>query len=147
VLLREEGVSFQKVKTWKRSKDPEYAAEKARIEHLYAIAGGEVVPDPDEPQVIFCLDEFGPVNVQPHPGRQWAERGGKHKDPNREPRRRRRASYTRPHGAEASVRRVRPDHRPVLRARRDHQDKDDVSRVLPVSAHPVSGRGPYRDRV
>lgn len=98
VLLREEGVSFQKVKTWKRSKDPEYASKKARIEHLYAIADGEVVPDPDEPQVIFCLDEFGPLNLQPHPGRQWAERGGKHKDPDREPRRRRRATYTRPHG-------------------------------------------------
>lgn len=98
VLLREEGVSFQKVKTWKRSKDPEYAAKKARVEHLYAIADGEVVPDPDEPQVIFCLDEFGPLNLQPHPGRQWAERGGKHKDPDREPRRRRRATYTRPHG-------------------------------------------------
>ncbi|MBF4476694.1 IS630 family transposase [Rhodococcus rhodochrous] len=98
VLLREEGVSFQKVKTWKRSKDPDYAAKKARVEHLYAIADGEVVPDPDEPQAIFCLDEFGPLNLQPHPGRQWAERGGKHKDPDREPRRRRRATYTRPHG-------------------------------------------------
>jgi transposase len=98
VLLREEGVSFQKVKTWKRSKDPEYASKKARVEHLYAIADGEVVPDPDEPQVIFCLDEFGPLNLQPHPGRQWAERGGRHKDPDREPRRRRRATYTRPHG-------------------------------------------------
>lgn len=60
VLLREEGVSFQKVKTWKRSKDSECAAKKARVEHLYAIADGEVVPDPDEPQVIFCLDGFGP---------------------------------------------------------------------------------------
>ncbi|MDV6259695.1 MULTISPECIES: IS630 family transposase [Rhodococcus] len=98
VLLREEGVSFQKVKTWKRSKDPEYAVKKARVEHLYAIADGEVVPDSGEPQVIFCLDEFGPLNLQPHPGRQWAERGGKHKDPDREPRRRRRATYTRPHG-------------------------------------------------
>ncbi|WP_225858577.1 IS630 family transposase [Rhodococcus wratislaviensis] len=98
VLLREEGVSFQKVKTWKQSKDPEYAAKKARVEHLYAIADGEVVPDPDEPQVIFCLDEFGPLNLQPHPGRQWAERSCKHKDPEREPRRRRRATYTRPHG-------------------------------------------------
>ncbi|UAK34347.1 IS630 family transposase [Nocardia gipuzkoensis] len=98
VLLREEGVSFQKVKTWKRSKDPDYKAKKARVEHLYAIADGEVVPDSDEPQVIFCLDEFGPLNLQPHPGRQWAERGGKHKDPDREPRRRRRATYTRPHG-------------------------------------------------
>ncbi|KOG41416.1 hypothetical protein ADK74_20715 [Streptomyces decoyicus] len=33
----------------------------------------------------------------PHPGKQWAERGGKHKDPDREPRRRRRATYHR-HG-------------------------------------------------
>jgi hypothetical protein len=22
------------------------------------------------------MDEFGPLNLQPHPGRQWAERGG-----------------------------------------------------------------------
>jgi hypothetical protein len=45
-----------------------------------------------------ALDEFGPLNLQPHPGRQWAERGGRHKDPAREPRPRRRATYTRPHG-------------------------------------------------
>ena len=32
------------------------------------------------------------------PVRQWAERGGKHKDPDREPRPRRRATYARPHG-------------------------------------------------
>ncbi|WSU55599.1 transposase [Streptomyces sp. NBC_01092] len=44
------------------------------------------------------MDEFGPLNLQPHPGRQWAERGGKRKDPEREPRPRRRATYTRPHG-------------------------------------------------
>lgn len=44
------------------------------------------------------MDEFGPLNLQPHPGRQWAERGGKHKDPDREPRPRRRATYTRTHG-------------------------------------------------
>lgn len=31
----------------------------------------------------------------PHPGKQWAERGGKHKDPDREPRRRRRATCNR----------------------------------------------------
>src|ERR1700747_1797866 len=30
VLLREEGVSFQRVKTWKASTDPDYAAKKAR---------------------------------------------------------------------------------------------------------------------
>lgn len=40
VLFREEGVSFQKVKTWKRSRDPVYAVKKALVEHLYAIADG-----------------------------------------------------------------------------------------------------------
>ncbi|KOY53234.1 MULTISPECIES: IS630 family transposase [unclassified Streptomyces] len=95
ILLREEGVSFQRLKTWKASRDPDYAAKKARVEHLYAIADGEVVPEDGEPEVIFCLDEFGPLNLMPHPGRQWAERGGKHKTPDREPRRRRRATYNR----------------------------------------------------
>lgn len=34
VLLRDEGVSFQRIKTWKAPKDPEYEARKARVEHL-----------------------------------------------------------------------------------------------------------------
>lgn len=34
------------------------------------------------------------MNLQPHPGKQWAARGGGE----RAPRRRRRATYTRPHG-------------------------------------------------
>ncbi|KPI30673.1 hypothetical protein OV320_0336 [Actinobacteria bacterium OV320] len=98
ILLREEGVTFQRVKTWKSSKDPDCAAKKARVEHLYAIAASEVVPEAGEPEVIFCMDEFGPLNLHPHPGHQWAERGGRHKDPDREARPRRRATYTRPHG-------------------------------------------------
>ncbi|MCL7458252.1 transposase [Micromonospora sp. MSM11] len=86
------------MKPWKTSRDPDYAAKKARVEHLYAIADGEVRPEAGEPEVVFCLDEFGPLNLQPHPGRQWAERGGRHKDPDRQPRSRRRTTYTRPHG-------------------------------------------------
>lgn len=43
-LLREEGVSFQRLKTWKTSRDPDCAAKKACVEHLYAIADGEVIP-------------------------------------------------------------------------------------------------------
>jgi transposase len=39
-----------------------------------------------------------PHNLQRHPGRQWFARGGKHKASDREPRPRRRATYTRPHG-------------------------------------------------
>src|ERR671918_181709 len=57
-LLREEGVSFQRLKTWKTSKDTEYAAKKARVEHLYAIADGEVIPEDGEPEAVLCLDEF-----------------------------------------------------------------------------------------
>jgi transposase len=98
ILLREEGVSFQAVKTWKASTDPDYAARKARIEHLYAIADREVIGEPGEPEVIFCVDEFGPLNLQPHPGRQWAAVSGKHKQPGRQPRPRRRATYTRTAG-------------------------------------------------
>jgi hypothetical protein len=71
-LLREEGVSFQRLKTWKASKDPRYAAKKARIEQLYAIADRQAVPGQGDPEVIFCVDEFGPLNLQPRPGRQWA---------------------------------------------------------------------------
>jgi hypothetical protein len=99
VLLREESVSFQRVKTWKASSDPEYEAKKARVEHLYAIADGEVVPEPGEPEVIWCMDESGPLNLQPRPGNQWAGRGGKHKDPDREPRPRMRATYHRNDGS------------------------------------------------
>lgn len=97
-LLRAENVSFQRIKTWKASRDPDYAVKKARLEHLYAIADGEVMPEFGEPEVIFCVDEFGPLNLQPHPGRQWTDRGGRH---NRGPHRRRprrRATYTRTSG-------------------------------------------------
>jgi transposase len=98
LVLREEGVSFQRLKTWKASKDPEYEAKKARVENLYAIADGEVARGDGEPGVIFCVDEFGPLNLQPRPGRQWAPASGKNKDPIRAPRRRMRATYTRTAG-------------------------------------------------
>jgi transposase len=44
------------------------------------------------------VDEFGPLNLQPHPGRQWAAASGKNKEPGRKPRPRRRATYTRTAG-------------------------------------------------
>ena len=82
------------IKTWKRSTDPDYEAKKNRVLQLYAIADGQVTPAEGDPTVVFCLDEFGPLNLQPHPGKQWATRGGG----TGSPRRRRRATYTRPHG-------------------------------------------------
>ena len=93
-LLREEGVSFQRLKTFKESTDPDFEAKQRRVLELYAIADGHVQPGPDDPTVVVCLDEFGPLNLQPHPGRHWARRAER---PG-ERRRRRRATYTRPHG-------------------------------------------------
>ncbi len=67
-LLREEGVCFQAVRTWKRSNDPNFEAKTDRIVELYALAeAGEAV--------VICLDEFGPLNLQPQPGgKGWAPR-------------------------------------------------------------------------
>jgi transposase len=97
-LLREEGVTFQRLKTWKTSTDPHYQAKKARIEHLYAIADRHLAPEPGDPEVVICVDEFGPLNLQPRPGQQWAAISGKGKEPGRAPRRRLRATYTRTKG-------------------------------------------------
>jgi transposase len=97
-LLREEGVSFQRLKTWKVSNDPDFEAKKNRVLALYDIADGKVEPATGDPTVVICVDEFGPLNLQPHPGKQWAGVSGKAKDPHRAPRRRRRATYKRPHG-------------------------------------------------
>ena len=89
-LLREEGVSFQAVRSWKRSNDPAFEQKKNRILELYAIADGLAEPGPGDPDVVICLDEFGPLNLQPQPGgKAWA--------PRTKPRRIR-ATYTRPHG-------------------------------------------------
>ncbi len=81
-------MSFQRLKTWKRSNDPDFEAKKNRILELYDIADGRGKPGPGDPDVVICVDEFGPLNLQPHPGRQWASRGGG----GERPRRRRRAT-------------------------------------------------------
>jgi hypothetical protein len=136
-LLREEGASFQRIKTWKASRDPDYAVKKARVEHLYAIADGEVIPEDDDPAVVFCLDEFGPLNLMPHPGWHWAAMSGKNKDPTGtapSPPRHLQPQRRRP----ASARCLRPDPRPTVRARQDPQEAHPVPGVLPLPAQPVS---------
>jgi transposase len=96
-LLREEGVSFQAIKTWKQSNDPDFEVKRNRVLELYDIADGKTQPNKGDPEVVICYDEFGPLNLQPHPGRQWAERDTKQAS-RTGPRRRRRATFTRPHG-------------------------------------------------
>jgi transposase len=98
LLLREEGVSFQAVKTFKTSTDPDYEAKKNRVLELYVIADGTAEPGPDDPTVVICMDEFGPLNLQPHPGKQWAPQARGKGNPHSPRRRRRRATYKRPHG-------------------------------------------------
>jgi hypothetical protein len=71
VLLHEEGVSFQRLKTWKQSHDPDFEAKKNRILHLYGLMDGTHDVEPGDPDVVLCVDEFGPLNLQPHPGRHW----------------------------------------------------------------------------
>ena len=98
IVLREEGVTFQRLKTWKASKDPRYAAKKARIEHLYAIADREVTPEAGEPEVIFCVDEFGPSEFAAAPGPALG-------------RDRRQGQRTRPCAAAAAARDLHPHRR------------------------------------
>ena len=98
VLLREEGVSFQVIKTFKVSNDPDFEAKKNRVLELYEIADGTTPPGFGDPTVVICMDEFGPLNLQPHPGRQWAPVAAGKGDPAAPRRRRMRATYTRPHG-------------------------------------------------
>jgi transposase len=98
VLLREEGVSFQVIKTFKVSNDPDFEAKKNRVLELYDLADGKTKRRRGDPNVVICMDEFGPLNLQPHPGKQWAPIAAGKGDVSSPRRRRRRATYTRPNG-------------------------------------------------
>ena len=98
VLLREEGVSFQVIKTWKQSNDPDFEAKKNRVLELYEIADGKAKPKKGDPSVVICMDEFGPLNLLPRPGRQWAPRIVKGERAEGPRRRRRRATFNRTNG-------------------------------------------------
>jgi hypothetical protein len=100
VLLREEGVSFQVIKTWKQSTDPDFEAKKNRVLHLYGIADGKELPGEGDPTVVICMDEFGPLNPLPRPGKQWAPMAMKSESVKQDlpRRRRRRATFNRNDG-------------------------------------------------
>jgi len=62
-VLHAAGITWQRTKTWKASRDPDFAAKMTRILALY-----------DQPPAdgrVICADEFGPLNLQPRPGRGW----------------------------------------------------------------------------
>ena len=61
------GIRWQATKTWKASKDPDFAAKMARVLDLY--------DHPPADGRVICVDEFGPLNLQPRPGRGWFPTG------------------------------------------------------------------------
>lgn len=66
-ILDSEGVSFQRLKTWKDSNDAFYEEKK---ELIWAL-----VHDPPPGYRIISMDEFGPITCEPQPGRGWARKG------------------------------------------------------------------------
>ena len=115
------------MRTWKRSNDPDFEAKRDRIVELYALAeAGQAV--------VICLDEFGPLNLQPQPGgKGWAPRAKP---------KRIRATYTRPHGVRHLICGLRRRRRPALRARQTAQGPRRVPRVLPLHPQPLPARDP-----
>ena len=81
-VLREAGIRWQATKTWKASRDPDFAEKMAPILALY--------DNPPADGRVICVDEFGPLNLMPRPGRGWFRKG--------QPARRR-ATYSRTAGA------------------------------------------------
>ncbi|MET8779496.1 IS630 family transposase [Nocardia sp. NPDC004654] len=65
-ILKACGVSWQATKTWKASNDPEFTEKMARVLDLY--------DNPPADGRVLCVDEFGPLNLQPRPGRGWFTR-------------------------------------------------------------------------
>jgi len=80
-ILQVHGVRFAHHKTWKASPDPDFEVKKNRVLDLYA--------HPPAGSRVLCLDEFGPLNLQPRLGRGWHPTGKP---------RRFRATYTRTAG-------------------------------------------------
>jgi transposase len=78
-ILAEEGVTFQRTKTWKESPDPRREEKLARIEWLLE----------NERDRTFAFDEFGPLAIKPEGGSCWAQRSRPQ---------RLRANYHKPHG-------------------------------------------------
>lgn len=56
------GWPFRCIKTWKFSTDPSYETKAKRVQELYEIADGKAEPQEGDPEVVNCLDEFGPRN-------------------------------------------------------------------------------------
>lgn len=66
-LLRRHRIRWRRTKTWKQSNDPEFATKYRKLKRLYRRR-------PKNGRRI-CVDEFGPLNLQPHHGKCLAKDG------------------------------------------------------------------------
>ncbi|MGW7201802.1 IS630 family transposase [Streptomyces chryseus] len=66
-ILREGGVSWQTTTTWEASTDPDFIAKMHRVLALY--------DTPPTDGRVICVDEFGPLNLQPRKGKAWRQAG------------------------------------------------------------------------
>ena len=61
-ILHQQGISFQRTRTWKESADPDKDAKLDRIEHVTSRF----------PDRCFAFDQFGPLSIRPAHGSTWA---------------------------------------------------------------------------
>ena len=66
-ILHAGGVRWLATKSWKASADPQFIAKMRRVLDLY--------DHPPADERVLCADEFGPLNLQPRPGRAWRAAG------------------------------------------------------------------------
>jgi hypothetical protein len=50
---------------WKQSRDPAFETKKNRILHPHGLMDGTADVLPSDPDVVMCVDEFGPHNLHP----------------------------------------------------------------------------------
>ena len=66
-LLRQRGVRWRRTKTWKESADPHFVPKWRALRRLYRC--------PPKDGRVICVDEFGPLNLQPRHGTCLARKG------------------------------------------------------------------------
>jgi transposase len=81
IIMNEEMLAYQVVKTWKESKDPDFMKKKKRVDRL--------TRKRHNPPVVISFDEMGPLELRPVKGKHWQRSG----HPKRVP-----ATYSRNHG-------------------------------------------------
>jgi transposase len=70
-ILHARGITFQRSRTWKESRDPDKEAKLDRIEYVTS----------HFPERCFAFDQFGPLSIRPCHGSAWAPRTRPHPQP------------------------------------------------------------------